>query len=357
MTDQTQGKSSVLELLKKVKYPGYTRDIVSFGMVQDIKVVEGKLVVQLSLINVEDKIARLIQAEAQHLLERDSGFKQVEVQAEEATSTSTPNAHSSASDDQKAVNNPLPVAGVNKIIAVSSGKGGVGKSTVAVNLACTAAQSGLRTGLLDADVYGPSLPTLLGISSKPTATSNGLVPIEKFGLKTMSIGFLVDSGQPLIWRGPIVHKALEQLLGDTHWGQLDILFVDLPPGTGDVQLTLAQKFVINGALVVTTPQDIALADVRRGAVMFQKINVPVLGIIENMSYYTCGNCGHLSHPFGEGGGQREANLLGLPLLGYIPLDPRILEQSDAGIPIVVAEPASPATREYLALWEAVRKYI
>jgi ATP-binding protein involved in chromosome partitioning len=215
----------------------------------------------------------------------------------------------------------------------------------------------LSVGLLDADIYGPSLPTLFGLHEKPEMRDSGLLPLEKFGVKVMSIGFLIEGDQPLIWRGPIVHKALEQLLGDTHWGHLEVLFLDLPPGTGDVQLTLAQKFKLDGAIVVTTPQDIALADVRRGAVMFQKVNVPVLGIVENMSFYTCVNCGHTSHPFGQGGGQREAEQLGLPLLGRLPLDPRIMEQSDAGVPIVVAQGECEASKCYLSLWEETRKQL
>ncbi len=339
----------VLEILQQVKYPGYSRDIVSFGMVKGIRVDEGLLVVQLSLNRVEPALAAQLQDEVIAALKAESGFDRIDVQIENPQDKPAP--------AEQPVKTPQRIPGIKRIIAVSSGKGGVGKSTVAVNLACVAAQSGLIVGILDADIYGPSLPTLMGITERPLAQENGLEPIEKFGVKTMSIGYLVETGQPLIWRGPMLHKALEQLLGDTHWGPLEILFLDLPPGTGDVQLTLAQKFALNGALVVTTPQDIALADVRRGAIMFQHVNVPVLGIIENMSFHHCLNCGHLSYPFGKGGGSREAANLGLPLLGSLPLDPLVREQSDLGTPVVVAAPGSEAARSYLNLWENLQKYL
>lgn len=343
---QDQGPTPVLDILRKVKYPGYSSDIVSFGMVHDVKIESGTLVVQLLMHNVEDKIAAQIHEETLALLKKESGFNLVEVELlRQEGQKSVP--------DSSSVYNPQPLPGVKKLIAVSSGKGGVGKSTVAVNLACTAVQSGRKVGLLDADIYGPSLPILLGVKQKPQAGDNGLLPVEKYGLKTMSIGYLIENDQPLIWRGPILHKALEQLLGDTLWGDLDLLFLDLPPGTGDVQLTLAQKFLMDGALVVTTPQDIALSDVRRGAAMFQKVHVPVLGIIENMSYYRCPQCGHVAHLFGEGGGRREAEQLEIPLLGSLPLDLRTREQSDVGYPIVLSDPDSDAARCYRELWNSL----
>ncbi|RJP79936.1 MAG: iron-sulfur cluster carrier protein ApbC [Candidatus Zixiibacteriota bacterium] len=350
MSSSNASKSSVMDILKQVKYPGYSRDIVSFGMVKGIQVDDGRLTVSLGLVNVDPAVSEQIRNEAVAALRRKSGFTQVEVQVVNPAAESAPQ----AAESQKTLD-PQPIPGVQRIVAVSSGKGGVGKSTVAVNLAACAAQAGLKVGLLDADVYGPSLPTLLNVRHLPDASEKGLIPVEKFGMKTMSIGYLVDRGQPLIWRGPMVHKALEQMAGDTHWGALDVLFMDLPPGTGDVQLTLAQKFRIDGALVVTTPQDIALEDVRRGAIMFQKVNIPVLGVVENMSYYTCVHCGNVSHPFGEGGGEREAKNLSLPLLGRLPLDPRIRVHSDEGVPVVVADPFSEASKAYLALWEEVRK--
>lgn len=343
-----QGPTPVLEILRKVKYPGYSRDIVSFGMVHDIKIESGTLVVQLLMHNVEDSIAAQIHEEALALLKKESGFNLIEVEILRQEGQK-------AVPDSSSVYNPQPLPGVKKLIAISSGKGGVGKSTVAVNLASTAVQSGWKVGLLDADIYGPSLPILLGVREKPRGSDDGLLPVEKYGLKTMSIGYLIETDQPLIWRGPILHKALEQLLGDTLWGELDLLLLDLPPGTGDVQLTLAQKFLMDGALVVTTPQDIALSDVRRGAVMFQKVHVPVLGIIENMSYYRCPQCGHVAHLFGEGGGKKEAEQLGIPLLGSLPLDLRTREQSDAGRPVVLSDPDSDAARCYRDLWNSLKR--
>ncbi|HEX7343722.1 MAG TPA: Mrp/NBP35 family ATP-binding protein [bacterium] len=350
MSDGSRIRKPVLEALKEVKYPGYSRDIVSFGLVRGIKVEDGKLIVQLGPTSEDEQIVRQIADESKLVLQSRTGFRQVEIQIENPP----PAQHAEASQEMPT---PQPVIGVDRIIAISSGKGGVGKSTIAANLACTAAQAGLSVGLLDADIYGPSLPVLFGFYEELPVGQNGPIPIEKFGVKAMSIGFLIEAGQPLIWRGPLVNKALEQLLKDTQWGHLDILFLDLPPGTGDVQLTLAQKYQMTGAVVVTTPQDIALSDVRRGTIMFQTVNVPVLGVIENMSYYRCSHCGDLSYPFGKGGGEREAQDLGLPLLGQLPLDPRTREQADAGVPIVIADPRGETTKAYIALWEKLSQLI
>jgi ATP-binding protein involved in chromosome partitioning len=234
-----------------------------------------------------------------------------------------------------------PVApGVKAIIAVASGKGGVGKSTVAVNLAAAAAQAGLRVGLLDADIYGPSLPILLNIHSGPPEldSERNMIPPIVQGIKVMSIGFLLDASRALVWRGPMVHSAINQMLRDVAWGELDVLFVDMPPGTGDAQLTLAQNGRLAGAVIVSTPQDLALADARRGVAMFEKVNVPILGIIENMSTHVCSNCGHTEHIFGHGGAKLEAEKLGVPFLGELPLDIKVRVAGDAGLPIVLAEP-------------------
>ncbi len=236
------------------------------------------------------------------------------------------------------------VPGVKSIIAVASGKGGVGKSTVAVNLALGLAKLGLKTGLLDADIYGPSVPRLLAIREKPRSDGKKLMPIEKFGLKVMSIGFLVDEDKPMIWRGPMVQSAITQMLGDVEWAPLDVLVVDMPPGTGDAQLTLAQRVPLKGAIIVSTPQDLALIDARKGLAMFRKVAVPVLGIVENMSTFFCPNCGHESHIFGHGGARATARDLGCDFLGEIPLVPSIRETSDAGTPIVVMAPNSAEAR-------------
>ena len=250
------------------------------------------------------------------------------------------------------VQRPLkPLPGVSNIIAVASGKGGVGKSTVAVNLALAWAAAGARVGILDADIYGPSQPMMLGLGGqRPTAPDGKhLVPLQAHGVKAMSIGFLVDAAQAVVWRGPMVTQALTQLLGDTSWGELDYLVVDMPPGTGDIQLTLAQRVPVAGALIVTTPQDIALADARKGLAMFEKVAVPVLGIVENMSLHVCSNCGHIEHIFGAGGGQRLAAECGVQLLGALPLDARIREEADGGVPTVVSAPGTPRAAAYVEM--------
>jgi len=261
-----------------------------------------------------------------------------------------------------ALHSPVPAHKVQKglsphprirnVIAVGSGKGGVGKSTTAVNLAVALQQLGARVGVLDADIYGPSVPAMLGLSGRPESPDNkSIEPMRAFGVETMSIGFLVDQDSPMIWRGPMATSALTQLFKDTRWDDLDYLIVDLPPGTGDIQLTLAQKIPVAGAVIVTTPQDIATLDARKALKMFEKVEVPVLGIVENMAVHTCSNCGHVEHLFGEGGGQRMAGQYGVPLLGSLPLDIGIREQGDVGTPIVAAAPGSAAARAYVAAAE------
>ena len=236
---------------------------------------------------------------------------------------------------------------VRNVIAVGSGKGGVGKSTTAVNLALALAADGARVGVLDADVYGPSVPAMLGLSGRPDSPDNkSIEPMRAFGVEAMSIGLLVDQDTPMIWRGPMATSALMQLFNDTLWGDLDYLLIDLPPGTGDIQLTLAQKIPVAGAVIVTTPQDIATLDAKKALKMFEKVEVPVLGIVENMAVHTCSNCGHVEHLFGQGGGERMAAQYGVPLLGSLPLDIAIREQGDAGQPVVVAAPDSAAAQAY-----------
>lgn len=248
---------------------------------------------------------------------------------------------------------PQGIAGVTAIIAVASGKGGVGKSTVAVNLALGLSRLGLKVGLLDADIYGPSLPRLLDIRHKPESDGKKIRPIEKFGLKTMSIGFLVKEDEAMIWRGPMVQSALTQMLNDVSWAPLDVLVLDMPPGTGDAQLTIAQRAPLKGAVIVSTPQDIALIDARKGIAMFKKTQVPILGVVENMSVFVCPDCGHAHHIFGHGGARETAEKVGAPFLGEIPLVPRIRETSDAGTPVMVAAPDGPEALAFLAVAEKV----
>lgn len=248
---------------------------------------------------------------------------------------------------------PVQYPGLGSIIAVSSGKGGVGKSTVAVNLAVALAQRGLRIGLMDADVYGPNVPRMMGVNAPPPVVDEKIIPLEAHGVKVISLGFLIERDQPAIWRGPIVMKIVTQFLRDVNWGGLDALIVDMPPGTGDAQLSLVQATPVRGAIIVTTPQDVATGDALRGAKMFMRVGVPVLGIVENMSWFECPHCGKPTAIFGSGGGQRLADELELPLLGQIPLYPRVQEGGDAGRPIVVAEPGAGAARALAALAERV----
>ena len=244
-----------------------------------------------------------------------------------------------------------PLAGVRNIVAVASGKGGVGKSTVAANLALAWARQGARVGILDADIYGPSQPIMLGLAGqRPTSPDDKtIIPLKAHGVVAMSIGFLIDPEQPMVWRGPMVTQALSDLLGNTAWGELDYLVIDMPPGTGDIQLTLAQRVPVAGAIIVTTPQDIALADARKGLKMFEKVNVPVLGVVENMSVHVCSQCGHVEHLFGSGGGARMAAQYGVELLGELPLDSRVREEADGGVPTVVAAPDSPHAAPYFVM--------
>jgi len=250
------------------------------------------------------------------------------------------------------------IPGVKNIVAVASGKGGVGKSTTAVNLALALAAEGASVGVLDADIYGPSQPMMLGIAGRPESKDGKtLEPLEAYGVQAMSIGFLIDQDTPMVWRGPMVTQALEQLLKDTNWREVDYLIVDMPPGTGDIQLTLAQKVPVTGAVIVTTPQDIALIDARKGLKMFEKVGVPIVGVVENMAIHVCSNCGHAEHIFGEGGGEKMCRDYNVPFLGSLPLDIRIREQADSGRPTVVADPDGAVAQSYRAIARKVAIFV
>ena len=290
-----------------------------------------------------------VRQQAQALLARQPGVTNATVVLTAHRSEPAPPPAPKPHNHPPAAEKPALMPGVRHIVAVASGKGGVGKSTTAVNLAVSLQALGHRVGLLDADIYGPSLPRMLGVDAKPETRDGRMVPLQAWGMPVMSIGFLVGADTAMIWRGPMVMSALEQMMGQVDWGTLDILVVDMPPGTGDAQLTMAQRVSLSGAVIVSTPQDIALIDARRGVRMFEKVLVPVLGIVENMSTFCCPNCGHETALFGHGGAQREAEALGVPFLGEVPLLLDIRTTADAGTPIAASAPDSPAAQAYAAV--------
>ncbi len=340
-------EEKVLEILKTVRFPGLSRDIVSFGFVKDLAVGGGNVSLRLEITTESSSAAEEIRREATEKLRSLPGAHAVTIRLD--VRAPAPAAPRAAAAPEAAI-----LTGVRFKIAVASGKGGVGKSTVAANLALALGRVGRRVGLMDSDIYGPSQQMMMGIDEKPYVNeANQIVPIERYGVKVMSLGFLMDVDQPVIWRGPMVMKAVEQFLQDVAWGALDFLVIDLPPGTGDAQLTLTQKIHLSGAIIVTTPQDVSLIDARKGLAMFQKVNVPVLGIVENMSYYVCPKCGHREEIFKHGGGERTARQLQVPFLGEIPLDPEVAIGGDAGRPIVAAQPGSAVTEAYLQIADTI----
>ena len=336
----------VQQALKGVKDPNTQIDFVSSKSVRNLKVNEGDISLDIVLGYPAKSQIDLIRQLVVSTIRELPGVKNVSVAI-----TTDIVAHAV----QRGVK-LLP--GVKNIIAVASGKGGVGKSTTAVNLALALAAEGAQVGILDADIYGPSQPMMLGITGRPESLAeNTIEPMEGHGLQASSIGFLIEQDNPMVWRGPMVTSALEQLLRQTRWRDLDYLIVDMPPGTGDIQLTLSQKVPVTGSVIVTTPQDIALLDARKGLKMFEKVNVPVLGIIENMSLHVCSRCGHAEPIFGEGGGQRMAEQCGVPLLGGLPLDIRIREDADNGHPSVIADPEGEAARSYFHIARSMAAHL
>jgi len=344
-------RDDVLKALSGVRYPGFTRDIVAFGVVSDARIDGTTVTVRIDLGAGNPAVAGTIEREARAALEALPGVTSVSLKVGGPARPAPP----PASGGGAAVSESLALPGVRHVVAVASGKGGVGKSTVAVNLAVALAGSGLSVGLLDADIYGPSIPLMMGVDERPAIDpeGRGILPFTRFGVRFMSLGFLVDKDAAVIWRGPMVMKAIEQLLRDVLWGSLDVLVVDLPPGTGDAQLTISQRVRLSGAVIVTTPQDVALADAVKGIAMFRKVGVSVLGVVENMSYFLCPHCGSRTDVFAHGGGRREAERLGAPFLGEIPLDAAIRAGGDRGEPIVSADPSGTVASAFRGVAERV----
>ncbi|KAA0677754.1 iron-sulfur cluster carrier protein ApbC [Azospirillum brasilense] len=369
-------EAQVLEALRTVVDPERGKDVVSLGMLSGLVVRDGHVAFSIEVDPKRGAQAEPVRHAAEKAVEALPGVLSVTAVLtahRPAGQGAAPqqghghdhghshgghgHSHGGHAHGQPAEQKPL-VPGVKAIVAVASGKGGVGKSTTASNLALAMAANGLKVGLLDADIYGPSMPRMLGISGRPTSRDGKILePMENYGIKVMSMGFLVAEDTPMIWRGPMVMSALQQMLRDVNWGTLDVLVVDMPPGTGDAQLTMAQQVPLAGAIIVSTPQDIALLDARKGLNMFRRVDVPVLGIIENMSYFCCPNCGHRTDIFSHGGARKEATDLGMEFLGEVPLHLDIRETSDQGQPIVVSQPESEHAKVYRGIakrvWEKI----
>jgi ATP-binding protein involved in chromosome partitioning len=351
-------KEQVLQALATVEDPARGQDVVTLQMVSGVVIREGNVGFALEIDPSEADAKEPLRAACEHAVMALPGVTSVTavLTAERTTGGPAPRApgHGPAPRGPAPQRESAGLPGIRAVIAVASGKGGVGKSTTSVNLALALATLGQRVGLLDADIYGPSQPRMLGITGKPRSPDGKkLLPMENYGVRVMSMGFLVDEDAPMIWRGPMVQSAIQQMLGDVAWGELDVLVVDMPPGTGDAQLTMAQRAPLAGAVIVSTPQDIALLDARKALNMFRKVDVPVLGIVENMSYFLCPSCGHRAEIFSHGGARLTAEKYGVDFLGEIPLDLKIREQTDAGRPPVVAEPDGPQAAAFLSIARSV----
>lgn len=326
-------EEQIRESLKKINYPGLSRDIVSFGMIKSIVIENGTVDITIEVSTRNPEVVEHLEQSIKKTIGELSGVTEVKITKKINTPPEQSAAHSAPQPETRKF-----IDGVRYRIAIASGKGGVGKSTVSVNLAVKLQQMGYTVGLLDCDIYGPSIPMMMGVEgTQPLSDGEFIYPVEKYDIKLMSIGFFIPRDTPLIWRGPMIQKAVEQMLGDVKWGSLDYLIIDLPPGTGDAQLSLSQLIALSGVIIVTTPQDISLINAVKGVQMFRKINVPILGIIENMSYFLCPHCGHQTDIFSRGGGCKESQRLDVPFLGEIPLIPEIRDGGDKGIPWVSQE--------------------
>lgn len=333
-------QATVLEALKVVKDPDLHRDIVSLGFIKDLRIEGGRVAFTIELTTPACPVKDQMRDQARAAVRQLPGVSDVEVQLS-----------SRVREAAGAESGRVAPPGVKNIIAVGAGKGGVGKTTVAVNLAIALAKCGGRIGIIDGDIYGPNVPIMLGMKTQLTTDGQKIIPAEKFGLQIISMGFLTGDDAPIIWRGPMLHGALQQFFREVRWNDLDYLVVDLPPGTGDVALSLSQTVPVAGAIVVTTPQQVSLADSLRAVKMYQKLNIPALGIIENMSYYVCPRCDHEADIFGHGGGEKMAADVGVPFLGRIPIYQPIREGSDTGVPLMISAPESPAARAFMAVAE------
>lgn len=338
-------KEQVLDALRSVMDPDLKRDVVSLGFIKELQIEGGRVSFIMELTTPACPLKEQLTTAAEQAVRGIAGVSEVQVKVTSKVST-----HRVQMEGEI-----LP--GVRNIVAIASGKGGVGKSTVCVSLAVALARTGARVGLLDTDIYGPSIPIMMGVKEQPELKEQKLIPITRYGVKLMSIGFLISEDTPLIWRGPMVMKAVEQLLTDVDWGELDYLMIDLPPGTGDVQLTLAQRVPMTGAVIVTTPQDVALLDVVRGISMFKKLNVPILGIIENMSFFQCPHCGERTEIFSHGGGEAASRKLDVPFLGEVPIDLKTRTGGDTGRPVVIEDPESGQSKIFMKIAEQMASQI
>ncbi len=359
MASVTVTEAAVLQALSAVRDPESQRDIVTLGLVRDIAVSDDGVTFTLAFTTQAPATKAALHGLATKAVRQLPGVSRVQAKMGAAGAAPHTHAHAPAPAAATAAPQRQPdmIPEVRHTIAVSSGKGGVGKSTVAVNLAAALRGTGATVGIIDADVYGPDVPMMLGSKGRPGMFDNKIIPVESHGLKMMSIGLLVNEREPLVWRGPMIHSFIQQMLRDVMWGALDYLVFDMPPGTGDAQLSLSQVIPLSGVVMVTTPQDVALLDVRKAVAMFQRLNVPILGVVENMSVFACPHCGERTAIFGEAGGQRIADEYGVPLLARIPLDPETRAGGDAGMPITLRRAASPQAAAFRDLAAAVSRRV